>query len=143
MLSYVKYKLELWKLDREERQLRKPFDKEWKATKDKSHDKYREVYHHIDFDLEEIKERRSAVHTSRLMSQMFYLDIPVPPPTSHEFTNSIHTDSFILTQNGRNEMRKRIRAEQAQRRQPIYMAITLVTGLLGAATGLAAVLIGK
>lgn len=141
MKQYLSYKWELWKLYREERKLTKPFDKEWGATKDKNYEKYREIYHHIDLDLEQISESRNILHTKYIMGQMHKLDIPTPPPHSNVFKQNSFSDTFELTQEGRHELRMLIRAEQTRRRQPIYIFITLTTGLIGAATGLVSVIL--
>jgi len=85
------------------------------------------------------------IRDNKWLRKMYRWDLVVPSKSirSGMWEHSSYTYEWLLTEEGFNQIRAKVREEQKQRREPLILAIGLtagVTGLMGAATGLAAVL---
>ncbi|GAB7023315.1 hypothetical protein [Salidesulfovibrio brasiliensis] len=143
MIDYIKYKWEIWKLDREESKLFAPYKKDFRAALKAGDEHAHMIYEPIDIDLMHLNAEKDEVHSSYLKKLAWKLDIPCPHPPAKGtgwWTIVRINGPYVLTQKGKHELRKEIDTALARRRQPIYSLFSLVTGLVAALTGLAAVL---
>jgi hypothetical protein len=144
MLDYIKYKGEIWQLNREGEKLFAPYKKEYRAAVKAGKEHAERIYEPIDMDLMHLDAEKEEIHTSYLRKLAWKLDIQCPHPPAKGagwWTISRINGPFVLTQKGKHELRKEIDTALARRRQPIYSLVSLITGLVAALTGLAAVLV--
>jgi len=139
MLHWIKYKWALLRLDLDEKKLQIAFGKEAKKTKTNNTEIGFEERRDYVRQLMDLTRKRTYESTDYLLRLAEKLDIPTDDVEFHD-DDYIHNNLRLLNTNGRHALRKEIRAEQARRRQPLYLLITAVTGLLGAATGFVAIL---
>jgi hypothetical protein len=90
-------------------------------------------------ETEELKEDYSYARTQQLLREARNLELPLP---DSEFWESGRSErSNILTEEGAAELRAQIRIERRERREVWFRWGTFVVGLLGAFTGLLAVVL--
>jgi hypothetical protein len=79
-----------------------------------------------------------------LISEANRLVIPVPDWDDHNLWSvNTDTDEHVLNRAGIDELRSAIRAEKKARTERLLMWVPGITGIIGAAIGLAAILVGK
>jgi len=77
----------------------------------------------------------------RKMGQL-ELFVPVKSIRNEMWERSVvFSSQLLLTEEAFNHVRAKVREEQKQRREPLVTVLTLVIGLMGAVTGLVAVLV--
>lgn len=140
MRYWIQYKIALWRLYFYEKKLHLTFEKE--SRKEKSSNMGLGDIEANDYvrQLIEISKMSTYESTVYLLKLAEKLDIPTEDAKFHD-DDYTHNNLRLLTTSGRHALRKEIRAEQARRRQPFFLLVTAITGLLGAATGLAAILL--
>ena len=103
----------------------------------------------MQFELELQREEEDAHQTKQLLRKAMRLCVPVPPVQPVGGANSGHwyqgnqTGGWYLTVGGIREVRAEIRQEQKSRheqRAHLVVWISAITGVIGAITGLVAVL---
>lgn len=95
------------------------------------------------FELHVLDDTKEAAFTERLLRQAARLRVPVPLGTSQYWRESDADRARVLTREGIQQLRAEIRKEQrwrGERRSQWVVWITALTGLVGALTGMLAVL---
>ena len=146
MIEYIKFKLALRKFDKYKEEVRKNYNEEIKQARkeQKIGDDLRMIEHSAWAEDRMYNEEISIIVTQYLLKKARKHFLPIPPREDTEMweqCNQISTQ-FVLTNAGITEMRSILRTESKERREAILPYIAALTGLIGAATGLIAV-IGK
>ena len=119
------------------------------ARQAKADDEVQSLKSEMQFELDLQREEEDAHQTKQLLRKAMRLRVPVPPVHSHGGANSGHwyeggqTGGWYLTVSGIREVRAEIRQEQKSRhdqRAHLVVWISAITGVIGAITGLVAVL---
>ena len=147
MLGLIRFRYRLRRLERQLADVHKTYEKQKAAAKARgaSEEELEALSAANSTDDLYFTEALLAAHTSRLIKMAH--DLMIPVPYSWE---TAHKDKWVqgamhryMTTEGMTELRAAIRAEQKARRELIVMWTPLVSalvGLIGAITGLAAVL---
>ncbi len=100
------------------------------------------------FEAGMLKEELEAIATNKLRKQAHRLKVPFPSPPygsdefeTEEWKRGIHFGEWYLKPSGHVKVRAAIRAEQKERREAWLAWVAPATGLIGAITGLIAVLL--
>ena len=90
------------------------------------------------------REEIARLHSEHLVHQAVRLFIPIPSIDDEAmWKKSNTTNQFFMTEQAINQLRVAIRAERKARTEVFLMWVPGVIGLLGAAIGLAAILVKK
>ena len=144
MIEYIKFKSALRKFDKYKEEVRNTYDQEIaQARKEqKSGDDLRMIEHSAWAEDRMYNEEISIIVTQYLLKKARKHFLPIPPIEETEMweqCNQISTQ-FVLTNAGITKMRSLLRTEAKERREAILSYIAALTGLIGTATGLIAVL---
>ncbi len=139
-----------WRLRGHLRRANRSFDREITRARQKgaSRDQLEGIQQGWWAETDELNEELEALRTRRLLRQAYRLDVPVPPRPTEDHRDEFWvqgsmTGSWHLTQAGINKVRTDIRTEiRARQDTRAYWLrwIAAITGLVGALTGLFAVL---
>jgi hypothetical protein len=149
MLDYLRFRYELWQCDRWARRISKKFDKERKEAKARGakSDELEGITSREMSELHWNDEDLMVAHTRRLSKMAHKLMIEVggrwDPETKDDWEEGQQVYQY-LTPKGMKKLREAIRAEQKARREMFLMWVPVIagfTGLVGAATGLIALLV--
>ncbi len=131
---------DLWHAHRKLKKLGKTFDPLIaQAKKEGDEEKYEGL-------ISELLMERDFIDIDSLISRRIIrrangLDLPIPPYSDKEaWERNRTTGAYYLTAKGRADLRSLIRKEKRERFEYWARWIVLLTGLIGAATGLVAVL---
>ncbi|MCK4914512.1 MAG: hypothetical protein KAS69_07970 [Planctomycetes bacterium] len=88
-----------------------------------------------------IDEKIGSLVTQRLCKKADQLMVPIPDYHDEEYWNDmcVYRQGRILTTKGVCEVKKAIRAEKRERREGFVVWMAALTGIIGAITGLVAV----
>jgi hypothetical protein len=95
-------------------------------------------------DVEEANEEISSLTTSHLVEEAQRLIVPIPEHADERYWKFDDTfGRWHLTTEGVIKLRADIRAERKARREPLMTLLPVTIGLIGALTGLLAVILKK
>lgn len=141
MFETIKYRCELRKLEKEYNRIHKSFEKNKKGLSGKDVELLRSD---VSSEIWPVYEKIEALKTSRFRQIADRLMVPLPESNDKElWTDLQYAEGRALTDKGFWELKKLIRQDKRERREGlvIWLAIlTALTGIIGAITGLAAVL---
>jgi hypothetical protein len=138
MFDAIKYR---WKLRKLEKELSKIGDNFAKREKGLIGEELERVEYDEWFELEPIYEEIVALKTKRFCQIANRLMVPLPDHSDKEFWKYRSDErTLILTDKGFWELKKFIRQEKRERREGFVVWLAALTGIIGAITGLAAVL---
>lgn len=134
---------DLWRLEREHKKLEKKFRPLLvEAKKKKDADKYELLLYEWLSEKELIEDAFNSLASWSLIRKAGKLNLPIPPHSDGEMWQPSPTTRIpCLTAKGRNELRTLIRKEKRARYEEWATWIPLLIGLIGAVTGLLAVLL--
>jgi hypothetical protein len=138
MISYLKYRLALGKLFRARRTVTKAFEEELKKSGPEARER---ISSQEQFELSEIEDSVHRLETDKLWEEAKKLLVPIP---RHDDEGMWEESKFFgryhLTVKGVNKLRSDIRAERRSRVEFFLSWSALLIGIIGALTGLIAVL---
>ena len=145
MIEYLKYRLVLTKLFRQKVKLRATFKEDiLRARKQgKSRDDIMSLESQAWFEEQMVNEEISIIVTDYLIrrAKQHFMPIPSRDETSMwEQCNKI-SNRYVLTDTGIFKLRSDMRLEQKERIDVLLTLLAAFTGIVGALTGLAAVLL--
>jgi len=129
---------ELWKKNRELAKINKLYDVKLKLAKKekKSPDEIETLKYGLMVDIELIEDEINQLVTAHLLEKARQLFLP----TSADLRQGNMTGLYYLTPNGIMTLRNRIREETAARRKAFLEWTSPIVGIIGATTGLLAVI---
>lgn len=142
-MNYFSYKKALIKLrlnrDKENKALSKSFEE---AKRTGGLEKAREVYQSESFDLDNINEEIAVLITQYLRHKAEKKFLPVPPLNDKDgfWKQGQYTGKWYLTNKGITELQSLIRKDGKEKREMFSYWISILFGLIGAITGLIAVI---
>ena len=111
------------------------------------HEKRQEIHSEWADDYHTLEEEYEAIYSRRLVRRAIRLRVPVPDYPRNEEREDEHwrqghmLGEWYLKPVGVKEVKAEIRAEQRARTEYLVQWLTLFIGLIGAATGLVAVIL--
>lgn len=92
------------------------------------------------FEKDQFESQISRLETRFLVSEARRYLIPIPPTrTKGTWEQTKYDERWVLTYQAMQELRRNIRNERRERSDPVKTWLALVTGLVGALIGLAAI----
>ena len=145
-MNYLSYRFSLNKLYRKRNRIDKQYKKEYeKAKKDKDNGKKQEISLVASTERDEIGDDIRYLEHRYLTSVAERLLLPVPPFVSEErgglWEQTQMTGKWCLTSEGIRKLRGEIRTEKKERTELLARWISIIIGLIGAITGLMAVIL--
>jgi hypothetical protein len=143
MIGYIRYKWELAWLQRSMRQVTKTYSEEVRKAREKKagREAIEGILHTQRFEEETIDEQIKGLQTQRLLVTAGKLMVPYPDLSDEErWAEGNKAVYRYLTVIGMNELRGKIRAERKSNWELVAMWLPGLTGVIGAITGLVAVL---
>jgi len=138
MFKAIKYRWELQKLDKECNRIEKNFEKHKKGL---SGEQLEELRAEVGSEIWPVFEKIDALKTRRFRQIANRLMVPLPESKDKELWKDLHyAQGRALTDKGFWELKKLIRQEKRERREGFVVWLASLTGIIGATTGLAAVL---
>ncbi len=139
MIETIKYRRELRKLNKRRDELERLYAKQ--KAKAKTAKEIEELGAEIGSEIDPILEEINSLQSKRFCQIAHKLLVPTPDRTNENFWCQRHYDyGYILTDKGIWEIKKLIRQEKRERREGFVIWLAALTGIIGATTGLAAVL---
>jgi len=138
MFEAIKYRWELRKLEKEQNRITKNFEKNKKGLSGAELESLR-----ADLGSESwpVLEKIDALKTKRFRQIADRLMVPMPESKDKELWQDLqYVGGRVLTDKGFWELKKLIRQEKRERREGFVVWLAALTGIIGALTGLAAVL---
>lgn len=143
-MNWLEYKWRVFKLKFELKKITAPFDKIYEEAKRTDPDNPGNMHIHdeVEDSMYRFDEEIQRLHTEYLYGKAWQLDIPFPYKTiPHEYWRQTEPSySIVLSRAGKHALRELIRAESRARREPFLAWAGWLVGILGAVTGLVAVL---
>jgi hypothetical protein len=147
MFGGMRYRYKLWKLGRVQKAIRKEYGKKQKEAEQRKAivDEHRELSELEMHESMQVYKDKMMVRSNRLIEIASRLFIPVPSPWDPFKVYKWEEDMYgrkHLTQESMHELKMSIRAERKAKWELIVMwfpFISVIVGLIGAATGLVAV----
>lgn len=144
-MYYFSYRLSLCKLNRRRSKIDKSYKKQYEqAKKEGSEERTDEIAADASYALGEIDDEILYLEHCYLTSVAKKLLLPVPPFATKEnggmWEKSNITRKWRLTSKGITELRDIIRKERKERTELLARWISMLIGLIGAITGLVAVI---
>lgn len=145
MIDYIKYRYKLEQLFRQKKRLWEAYDTDIQIARKEGKPKEDiellecEAWSEKDRILEDI----SILITDYLINRATRKFVPIPSLKEMEFWERckvIH-NRYILTDTGIRDLRSSLRLEQKERNESLVPIIAALTGIIGAATGLVALLL--
>jgi len=141
MFKAIKYRWELRKLEKEYNRIDKSFEKDKKGLSGKQLEILRGE---VSSEIWPVYEKIEALKTRRFRQIANRLMVPMPESKDKELWTELHcAEGRALTDKGFWEIKKLIRQENRERHEGFMIwlvVLTALTGIIGAITGLAAVL---
>lgn len=138
MFEVIKYRWELRKLENECNKIAEPYEK---LRKGMSNQELEELRFEIGSELTPVSEKINALKTRRFRQIANRLMVPLPESKDKELWEYLpYIGGRALTDKGFWELKKFIRQEKRERREGFVVWLAASTGIIGALTGLAAVL---
>ena len=138
MYKAIKYRWELRKLEKEYNRIDKSFKKDKKGL---SGEQLEILRGEVSSEIWPVYEKIEALKTRRFRQIANRLMIPLPESKDKElWTDLQYVEGRALTDKGFWELKKFIRQEKRERREGFVVWLAALTGIIGATTGLAAVL---
>ncbi len=138
MYKAIKYRWELRKLEKEYNRIDKRFKKDKKGL---SGEQLEILRGEVSSEIWPVYEKIEALKTRRFCQIANRLMIPLPESKDKELWKDLHyVQGRALTDKGFWELKKFIRQEKRERREGFVVWLAALTGIIGATTGLAAVL---
>lgn len=138
MYKAIKYRWELRKLEKEYNRIDKSFKKDKKGL---SGEQLEILRGEVSSEIWPVYEKIEALKTRRFRQIANRLMIPLPESKDKElWTDLQYVEERALTDKGFWELKKLIRQEKRERREGFVVWLAALTGIIGATTGLAAVL---
>lgn len=149
-MNWVSYKIALHKLNSRRKKTKEKYSKEIEETrKTGNRDKIEEVKYYASSELGMLDDEISELITDRLISRAQKLYVPIPkkpipeagevrPENEHWEQNEL--GNWHLKTKGIAEIRNLIRQEEKESREKIAFWISIIFGLIGAFTGLIAII---
>jgi hypothetical protein len=145
MLSYIRFRWQLFRLDRQERRLEKDDGKAIEAAKKRNASK--EEIHELELVSSHtglhFQDEIQKLHSQHLIREASRLIIPHPELKESVMWDKDEAGYIYLSQRGINKLRADIRAERKARVELLLMWVPGVVGVLGALIGLVAVLTAR
>ena len=147
MLDFIRFKLQLNKLRKKQKKMSR-HDEKLIQKEEKGANREREVGALIAeamYVRDEIEDEINLLVTSRLCSMASKFMLPIPDRSNEDMwtdTNN-YSNQQLLMPKGISELRSMIRKEQRERIGHIVLWLSALTGVIGALTGLFAVLLKK
>jgi hypothetical protein len=145
MIESLRYRAKMTKLFRNKEALRAAFAQDIrKAQKEgKPLDDIQSIEHQSYFEERMFDEEISILATDNLIRKARNRFVPIP---SHETDGMWEqcdaiSNRYVLTSKGISELRLALRKEQKERLELFVMVLAILTGIIGAVTGLMAVII--
>jgi len=144
MIEHLKYRAKLAKLLRQKEALRNSFKEDIrKASKEgKPRGDIEYLEHQSYFEEDMIDEEISILATENLIHNARRRFVPIPSRETEGMWEQCHTISnrFVLTSQGVSELRSSLRKERKEQLEFVVQILATITGVVGAATGLVAVI---
>lgn len=144
MNEYLKYRAKLAKLFSQKEAIRNAYaDDIRKAQKEgKSRDDIQSLEHSSHFEESMVDEEISILATDNLISKARRRFVPIPSHETEGMWDQCDTISnrYVLTSKGISEVRSSLRKEQKEQIELAVMILAILTGIIGAITGLVAVI---
>lgn len=144
MIEYLKYRAKLTKLFRKKEDIRNAYaDDIRKARKEgKPSDDIQSLEHSSYFEDSMVDEEISLLATDHLIRKARRRFVPIP---SHEAEGmweqcSNISNRYVLTSKGISALRSPLRKERKERVELVVIILATLTGIIGAVTGLVAVI---
>lgn len=138
MFEVIKYRLELHKLDKEYNRIDKSFQKHKKGL---SGEQLELLRAEASSEIFPLLEKINALKTRRFRQIADKLMVFLPETKDKELWEDLHyAGGRTLTNKGFWELNKLIRQEKRERREGFVVWLAALTGIIGAITGLVAVL---
>jgi len=140
-------RISMWFLERDLAVLSREFYRDMARAKDQ--DTRGEIHSRYSHDRACTSENLEDLQTERLLRQARALDVALPSPRPHGLDHESGDENWwlgsvmggwYLTPEGRRRLRQAVRAEQKDSRENASFWFGIVIGLIGALTGLVAVL---
>ena len=143
MLSWVKYKVQIWGLDRAQARTRKAFDKERRQKAPLSSADAYKINDQEHFETRMIDDERSETKTYRLLDQAQHYDLPTPAWDDEEaWDKSSNMGVKFLKPKAFADLRSAVRKEQNELWQYWELRLKVVSAILVGLTGVMGTLIG-
>ena len=138
MFEAIKYRWELRKFEKEHNRIEKNFEKHGKGL---SGEKLELLRAEVGNEIWPVFEKIDSLKTRRFCQIANRLMVPLPESKDKELWKDLHyAGGRALTDKGFWELKKLIRQEKRERREGFVVWLAALTGIIGATTGLAAVL---
>ena len=138
MFEAIKYRWELRKLEKKCNRITEPYDKRRKGL---SSQELEDLCSEIGSEISPVLEEINALKTRRFRQIANRLMVPLPESKDKELWEDLHyIGERALTDKGFWELKKLIRQEKRERREGFVVWLAALTGIVGALTGLSAVL---
>lgn len=146
-----KERYRLWKIDRSQRVINRIFDPLLKQARKDGAEEYQRTFSEYLFEQQMLEEEIDEVLTRNMIGSARKLRVMVPPypeglehgEEAEHWRRGQYTDRYLLTEKGYAVVRDAIREERKARQELNSHWVTWIaaaTGLIGAITGLVAVL---
>ena len=144
MTEYCKYRAKLAKLFRQKERLRAAFAADIrKAQKDsKSREDIQSLEHQSYFEESMIDEEIAILATDNLIRKARRRFVPIPSHDTDGMWEQCNTISnrYVLTDQGISQLRSSLQKERKEHAEIVVMVLAVLTGIIGAVTGLVAVI---
>jgi len=132
---------EIWKLNRKIDKIHKLYSTEIEGAKGKgrSQNELNKIIHEFATEKFRIEEEIRSLVTRHLIRKASQLFLPVPEMDDPKMWVQGETGHWLLTENGIVKLRNRIREETSARRRAVLEWVSPLIGIIGAITGLLAV----
>jgi len=144
MFNYIKYRVKLNKLSKSRKKIHDIYSKDIREAqqKKKSRDEIEEIKHDQYFEYAMIQEEIDILITSYLRSKANTLFVSLPEYDDEKMWTECNkiSQQKVLTTLGINKIKKTIRQERKERVEIILMVAASLTGIIGAITGLIALI---
>lgn len=144
-MNYFSYRISLNKLNKQRNKIDKPYKKQYdEAKKEKDEEKKEEIASLAIYELGEIDDEILFLEQRYLRSIATKYLIQLPPVIEEEkgglWERSQYNGNYRLTNEGIRQLRSEIRKERKERTDLLTRWISILIGLIGAITGLVAVI---
>lgn len=145
MFEQLEYRFKLWRLQRNRARISQLYKNEISSARQEkiSSDEIEKLRHEERFETELVDDAISELATRHLYQTAYRYLVPQPGLDEEEmWEESPVTGKRLLTSKGISELRAAIRKERRERSEHLWMWLAGLTGLVGALSGLMALLKG-
>lgn len=144
MLEHLKYRLALSKLFKQKEELRTAFSADIRKarTEGKRTDDIESIESQSRVEEQMLDEQISILVTNYLIGQASRRFVPIPPHSEQNMWSQcdVISNRYVLTNDGITRLRSALRSEQKERNEMWLTMLAALTGIVGALTGLVAVM---